>query len=131
MEKKCILCVDDEKIILNSIKTQLKKNFDNEFLFETAENAYDAMELIDDLVSDNVDILIIVSDWLMPGIKGDEFLIQVHKKYPQIVKVLLTGQADNIAIERTQKFANLHKCLYKPWNERELIEAIKTGINKL
>ena len=42
--------------------------------------------------------IIIVSDWLMPGMKGDEFLIQVHQKFPHIVKVLLTGQADSEAI---------------------------------
>ena len=39
----------------------------------------------------------------MPGIKGDEFLIRVHQKYPKIVKVMLTGQADEVAIERVKK----------------------------
>jgi len=126
--KKIILCVDDEKMILNSLKTQLKENFGNSFLYETAENATDALELIDELVDENSLILIIVSDWLMPGIKGDEFLIKVHEKYPQIVKVMLTGQADQKAIERAVIHANLYKCLLKPWNEKELVDTIKNGL---
>jgi len=67
----------------------------------------------------------------MPGIKGDEFLILVHQKYPKIVKVMLTGQADEVAIERVKELANLHRCLYKPWDGKELIETIKSGLAKI
>jgi FixJ family two-component response regulator len=75
--------------------------------------------------------LVIVSDWLMPGMKEDEFPISVHKKYPKIVKVILTGQADELAIERVKKQANLHHCLYKPWDGKESIEIIKSGLAKI
>ena len=128
--KKVILCVDDEKIILSGIKTQLKRNFGDEYQYETAENAIDAMEIIEELVGTEAHILIIVSDWLMPGIKGDEFLINVHKRFPNIVNIMLTGQANEEAIVRAKEQANLHCCLHKPWNEKDLIDAIKTGIEK-
>lgn len=72
----------------------------------------------------------IVSDWLMPKIKGDEFLVQVHEKFPDIAKVMLTGQADETAIKRAQSDANLQACIYKPWQENDLIETIKKGLNK-
>jgi hypothetical protein len=39
------------------------------------------MEIIEEFQEDEIDIVVIVSDWLMPGIKGDEFLINVHKKF--------------------------------------------------
>ena len=80
-------------------------------------------------MKENISLIIIVSDWLMPGTKGDEFLIQVHAKYPQIVKIMLTGQADLAAIERAKKLANLYRCLFKPWDENELVETIETGLN--
>lgn len=131
MPKKAIICVDDEKIILNSLKTQLKEKFGNQYIYETAENAGDADELIDELVGDGCDVLVIVSDWLMPGIKGDEFLINIHKKYPKIVKIMLTGQAKEEAIIRSVNEANLHKCLMKPWSEDDLFETIKSGLEKL
>ena len=131
MGKRVILCVDDEKMILDSLKTQLKSHYGNSYVYETADNPLDAMELIDELNGDGYDILLIVSDWLMPGIRGDEFLIKVHQQYPNIVKVMLTGQADNIAIEHARKEANLHRCIYKPWREEELYDTIESGINDI
>ncbi len=132
MPKPVILCVDDEMVVLNSLKIQLKKEFGDDYLYEIAENADEAMEIIDEIEEEEAsNILVIVSDWLMPGIKGDEFLIGVHKKYPKIVKVILTGQADELAIERVKKQANLHHCLYKPWDGKELIQIIKSGLAKI
>jgi len=131
MSKQVILCVDDEKIILDSLKTQLKEKFGSEFVYETAESADDAMEVIEELDEDGYAILVVVSDWLMPGIKGDEFLIDLHKKFPRVVKLMLTGQADEEAIDRATQYANLHRCIHKPWTDEELFDAIQTGIKKL
>jgi CheY-like chemotaxis protein len=128
MRKSAILCVDDEPTILNSLKEQLRRRFGMRYLYETAESADEAWEVIDDLCADGVDLLIIVSDWLMPGIKGDEFLAQVHKRYPQIVTMMLTGQADDSAIERARREANLYACFHKPWDEEELIQAVAAAL---
>ena len=129
--KKAILCVDDENIILESLREQIEKRLGDEYLYETAENAEEGMEVIEELVEDGTEVLIIVSDWLMPGTKGDEFLIEVHKKFPGIVKVMLTGQAQEEAIKNAKDNANLHACIYKPWNEDELINIIHSGLGKL
>jgi len=125
---RAILCLDDEETILTSLKSQLRRNFGAEYRYEFAQNAEEAFEVIDELVEDHVSILIIVSDWLMPGMRGDEFLIKVHQKFPGIVKVMLTGQADLKAVENARKRANLFRCLYKPWEEEELVETIKKGL---
>jgi CheY-like chemotaxis protein len=131
MLKPVILCVDDEVVILNSLKIQLKKEFGDGYLYEVAENADEALEILEEIQGEEEsDILVIVSDWLMPGIKGDEFLIRVHQKYPKIVKVMLTGQADEVAIARVKEEADLHRCLYKPWDRQELVETIKSGLAK-
>ncbi|HLO51179.1 MAG TPA: response regulator [Kamptonema sp.] len=128
MSKPFILCVDDEKVVLQSLKAQLRKAFGDAYCYEIAEDASDALDLIDEMNDEDISILLIISDWLMPGMKGDEFLIRVHEKFPNIVKIMLTGQADNAAIERVKKSANLSRCLFKPWSEFELIEAIKSGL---
>ncbi|CBN55244.1 MULTISPECIES: response regulator [Kamptonema] len=130
MSKSAILCVDDEIVVLNSLKIQLKKEFGDTYAYEVAESADEALEVIEELKDEETDILVIVSDWLMPGIKGDEFLIKVHEKYPNIVKVMLTGQADESAIDRAKKKAELHACLHKPWDRKELISTIKSGLKK-
>jgi CheY-like chemotaxis protein len=110
---------------------QLKSALGNAYLYEMAENADEAMELIQELAEEEINIILIVSDWLMPGMKGDEFLIRVHQQFPGIIKIMLTGQADEAAIERAQMHANLHRCLYKPWTEEELVETLKSGLAKL
>ena len=131
MPKPVILCVDDEIFVLNSLKIQLKNEFGDAYLYEVAESADEALEIIEELKDEQSDILVIVSDWLMPGIKGNEFLIRVHQKYPKVVKVMLTGQADAATIERVKQEANLHSCLYKPWNGKELGEIIKSGLEQI
>ena len=131
MSKPVILCVDDEKVVLNSLKRQLKQAFGNQYQYEEAENADEALELIDELTQEKIGIILIVSDWLMPGMKGDEFLIRVHQIFPKIVKIMLTGQADESAIKRAKDQAKLHCCLYKPWSQSELVETIKTALEKL
>lgn len=128
MRKNIIICVDDEKIILNSIKAQLKEKYGNSFLYETAESASEALEIIEELMIDLNTNLIVISDWLMPVVKGDEFLIIVHKKYPHSLKIMLTGQADQSSIEKTKREANLFKCIRKPWMETELFSCIDSGL---
>jgi CheY-like chemotaxis protein len=131
MYKPVILCVDDEEAVLESLKAQLKSAFGNSYGYEMAEDANEALELINQLVEKDVTIILIVSDWLMPGMKGDDFLIRIHQKYPKIIKIMLTGQADEAAIERSIQEANLYCCLSKPWSEAELVEAIQSALRNL
>jgi len=127
-QKKAILCVDDEKIVLDALKEQLTANFGYRYIYEVAENAQEAWEVIEDLSEEGVTLLLIVSDWLMPGIRGDEFLIQVHEKFPSISKIMLTGQADPKAMANAEQNANLKACLLKPWNEQELVQIIQSAL---
>ncbi|HAX80413.1 MAG TPA: hypothetical protein DCY88_32400 [Cyanobacteria bacterium UBA11372] len=118
-------------MILNSIIRQLQEEFEDKYTYEMAESAEEALEVLAELEDEEIKVIVIVSDWLMPGMKGDEFLIEVHKRFPQVVKILLTGQADEAAIERANKYANLHNYIAKPWDKKELIGAIISGVEKL
>ncbi|HBQ99901.1 MULTISPECIES: response regulator [unclassified Roseofilum] len=131
MPKPIILCVDDESVVLNSLKIQLKNAFLDNYIYELAESADEAWEIIEELQETDNHLIVIVSDWLMPGVKGDEFLIHVHQKFPKVIKVMLTGQADQSAIERAQKHANLYQHIAKPWKQDKLIETIKSGLQKV
>lgn len=125
MTKPYIICVDDDKSILISLKAQLNHHLSEEFEFEFAECAEEAWEVIDELLEAGKSIAVIISDWIMPRIKGDEFLISVHEKYPNIVKMMLSGHAEADAIKRATNEANLVACLDKPWDIDELISIIR------
>ncbi|AOP34704.1 hypothetical protein A0128_13085 [Leptospira tipperaryensis] len=125
---KAILFVDDEALILMSMKSQVKRHLGDGYRYETALDAGEAWQIIEELVHEDVRILIIISDWLMPNVKGDEFLRQVHSKYPDIQKVIVTGHADDSSIEALKKEINLRSYLKKPWDERELVSTITTAL---
>jgi DNA-binding NtrC family response regulator len=128
MSNSAILCVDDEVMILESLREQLQRNFGDRYLYEVAEGVDEAWQVIQELYDEGIRILVIVSDWLMPGVRGDDFLIAVHARYPEIITVMLTGQADEAAIERVRRQANLHACLRKPWAEAELVNTIEMAL---
>jgi CheY-like chemotaxis protein len=130
MSYAAILCVDDEAPILKVLKEQLKRLFGNQYTYEVAQSAAEAWIVIDELEQEEVQILIIVSDWLMPNVKGDEFLAQVHQRFPEVVNVMLTGQADEAAINRAKEHANLYACIHKPWTEQELQTIIHKALNQ-
>lgn len=131
MSDQAILCVDDERIVLLSLRDQISKHFGNRYQYEFAESVDEAWEIIQDLYLDQIKVLMIVSDWLMPGIKGDEFLVQVHQRFPKIVTILLSGQAEVEAIERARQAAHLYAYVAKPWDESTLIEVIRSGLEQI
>lgn len=124
MKKQAILCVDDEKMILNSLRTQLSDRFGRDYIIEIAENTEEGFEVIEDFLIDKIEKLVVISDWLMPGMKGDEFLAKVHELYPQAVTILLSGQADEDCIQNAKKQTNSFSYMSKPWDREELFLAI-------
>lgn len=129
MEKPTIICVDDETVILKSLQIEMETAFADQCIYEFAESGKEALEILDELADEYLPIIVIVSDWLMPDMKGDDFLIKVHDKYPNVIKIMLTGQADQSAIENAQRNANLYSCLSKPWQPEELISILKKAMN--
>ncbi|MCF8298270.1 MAG: hybrid sensor histidine kinase/response regulator [Saprospiraceae bacterium] len=128
MEKPVILCVDDESIILDSLKEQLQNTFGDKFDIETSDTGKEALEFLDELIIDKVHIPIVIADYIMPGMKGDEFLKQVHIISPETHNVLLTGQADLTAIGNTVNYAKLYRYISKPWHKEDLILTIKEAV---
>lgn len=128
MSRPVILLVDDEQTILEGLKSQLRRLFGRRFGYETAESAPEAWEVIDELIADEVELVVIVSDWLMPGVRGDEFLTEVRARHAHVVRILLTGQAPPEAIERVLNDALVFKVMQKPWSADELQTTIEAGI---
>jgi DNA-binding NtrC family response regulator len=129
--KRAILCVDDEKIVLDSLQEQLRTTFGERFEYEIAESVEEAWEVIEDLVSDGYEMVLVISDWLMPRVKGDTFLIDVHARYPETVTIMLTGQADPDAVQNAMENANLYAYIRKPWREEDLVAYVNKALIQL
>ena len=128
--KLAIICVDDENVVLESLKEQLKRSFGNEYQIEVAESSEDALSLLEDLQKDSIEVALVITDQIMPGLQGDALLIQIHTRYPKILKVLLTGQASTEAIGRSVNFANLYRYIAKPWDEMDLCLTVTEALRR-
>lgn len=128
MPKKLILCVDDEKVVLNTLMAQLTQTFGNRYSYEAFTSAEEAEEYIDEVYAEGSDVHLIICDWLMPRIKGDEFLIRVHKRFPQVALIMLSGQASPEAVERAQKEAHILSFVQKPWDKDYLMNLVQKAL---
>jgi len=72
---------------------------------------------------------LIISDYVMPEIKGDEFLKLAHEKIPDTNKIMLTGQATIEGVSNAINWANLYRYIGKPWEVNDLILTIKEALN--
>lgn len=121
-----IICVDDEKIVLDSLNSQLTRNFGSDYHYEFAESAEEALAVIDEIRNESDEVIyVVISDWLMPGMKGDELLQQVRSRVQNVKTILLTGHVDTAVIRaiEARKDSDI-RCIFKPWNEKDLIDLI-------
>jgi DNA-binding NtrC family response regulator len=113
-----ILFVDDEQGILQSL-VSLTRN--EEFVTLVASSGEEGLEILT-----NIDgIGVIVSDQLMPGISGIDFLQKVWEIAPDTIRILLTGhnapEVENEALCR----AGVFRFIAKPWKNEELIQTLR------
>lgn len=129
MKKPVIICVDDEINLLKSLKIELKRAFEPNYSIEIAEGGEEALELIEELQAEKREIPLIISDYVMPQMKGDELLKRVHEISPDTLKVMLTGQANLEAVCNAINYAKLYRYIAKPWQSEDLILTVKEALN--
>jgi DNA-binding NtrC family response regulator len=126
--KEAILVVDDEIILLLSMRQELKLAFGSRFAFEMATSAQDALAAIERLGGQGTPIVLIISDWLMPGMHGDELLRKVHAEHPSIKLVLLSGHAEDAQMNALAEEVGLYAYLNKPYRRTELIDLVRGAV---
>jgi diguanylate cyclase (GGDEF)-like protein len=119
-DKPIIICIDDEVTVLDSLKIELKKALGDEYIIETAEGGEDALELMEDLIEDGCQVALVLSDYIMPDIRGDEVLKRIHEMSPNTLKIMLTGHANLEAVSNAIKHAKLYRYVSKPWQSEDL-----------
>ncbi len=129
MSKPVIICVDDERIVLVSLRDQLTQHLGNEYEIELAESGEEALEIFAELAEEEVEVPLIISDQIMPGMKGDDLLVVIQNQHPQTLKIMLTGQASAEAVGKAVNQANLYRYITKPWQAEDLKLTVKEALN--
>jgi DNA-binding NtrC family response regulator len=125
MAKKAIICVDDEAVVLLAVKEEVNRGLGGEYAVEGVLTAFAAMDKMKEFAKQGVDVVLVITDWLMPGVKGDVLLKMVREKFPGTQAIMITGQADEDAMQQVLKEGLAGTVLRKPWDAQELVEAIK------
>jgi response regulator RpfG family c-di-GMP phosphodiesterase len=114
-----ILLVDDEPAILDGLRRQLRKKF----TVHTAAGGAEALELLE-----SEPVAVVVSDMRMPQMNGATFLSKVRALYPDVVRILLTGQADTQAAITAVNEGQIYRFLTKPCPPEVLLEEIGSAV---
>ena len=129
MKKPVIICVDDEKIVLTSLKSQLQHHFGSQYQIELAESAEETLELIEELKAEQQQVPLIIADYVMPGMYGDELLVKVKEQLPDTLSIMLTGQATAEAVGEAVNRAGLFRYISKPWHEKDFLLTVCTALD--
>jgi len=115
-----VLCVDDEPNILSSLKRSLRGEG---HVVLTATGGAQALAMLEQMPVD-----LVISDMRMPVMDGAQLLEQVRERWPQVVRILLTGHADMTSTVAAINRGRIFRYIHKPWDEHELLLAVRQGL---
>lgn len=113
-----ILVVDDEVRSLETLKRTLQDDFEIK-LAETVEAARDVLE--------REWVQIILCDQRMPTVTGVEFLKEVRGKWPDVIRMIISGYTDSGDIISAINDAGIYQFIPKPWQPDKLILELKNA----
>jgi response regulator RpfG family c-di-GMP phosphodiesterase len=117
---KAILIIDDEFIILESLRIQISRILPDDVLLEAATTGEESFQLIDEFKQNQKDLVLVISDFNLDDAKGTDVLKHALSHFPAVKKAILTGQADSELIQQFDKDYGLDAIITKPWDFQEI-----------
>ncbi len=121
-----ILSLEDEADVREALERDLE-DFWGKVRLEIAEDADDAWEAVEELVSDGDELALVLSDHRLPGRSGVDFLVELvsDPRFSSTRTVLVTGQADQDDTIRALNEAGLDHYIAKPWSPEDLRRVVR------
>ena len=117
-----LLFVDDEDGVLKALRRIFQ---DENYQILTACNASDAL-----MILEKHTVHLIVSDHRMPGMTGAQLLKQIKGRWPETIRIMLTGYADVQSIMGAVNEGSVYKFITKPWNDEDLRLTISLALQQ-
>lgn len=128
MAPHLILCVDDDATLLVALRALLARHLPPQHHIEIAESADEALELLQEAGPDTPELAVVVCDYIMPGMRGDELLVRLHASHPEARKIMLTGQSELEAVKRSINEAGLYRFIEKPFDNTDLALTVAAAL---
>ncbi|MGC9423087.1 MULTISPECIES: response regulator [Vibrio] len=131
MHKLMILCVDDEREVLDSVLQDLR-DFETHFIIEAAESVAEAKAVIEDYQQQKIPLALILCDHIMPKETGIHFLIELNQQEQtqKTRKILLTGQAGLDDTVEAINHSSLDFFINKPWQSKQLCQIVREQLTQ-
>ena len=124
--KYAVICVDDDPYILQMLGFQLSKIMDQKCtLIEYFTDPKVALENIDQMVSESIDIIFVIVDYQMPKMTGAELIRKLKLKHKYLKCIMLSGQANRSSVDSLKSENLLEEFIEKPWDEDKLFDTIR------
>lgn len=117
-----ILVVDDHKIIRDMLENSLSRE---SYTVHSADSAKEALKILSQKPID-----VVISDEVMPGMTGTQFLAVVRKEYPDTIRIILTGHASLESAMRAINEGEIYRFLTKPCNLVDLSVTIRQALEQ-
>jgi PAS domain S-box-containing protein len=127
MLQPTILCVDDQRDVLLSLQSQLSAHFPN-YTISLADSRDAALALVEQLQGQGSEVHLVIADQVRSTPQEDNLLVELHRRHPDIVKVMLAGQVTVEDLGHIINRGKLYRFLRKPWNETELIDVVEEAL---
>lgn len=129
--KYAVLCVDDDPVILQLIDFQMKKlvNPVNTIVESTTDPAQ-VEEKLEEIRSYGLEPLFLMTDYQMPGMSGAQLIRKMKKINPELNCILLSGQANDVAVAELEDEKLLFSFIGKPWREDQMKEILRPLLSK-
>lgn len=118
-----ILICDDDELIISSLRGLFALETEYEVLAFTS-----SVEAAAEVERRPVDL--VISDFLMPGVNGVEFLGKVRHAQPDAIRILLTGFADKENAIRAINEVGLYHYMEKPWDNDSLLLLVRNALEE-
>lgn len=121
-KQSVILFVDDETNILNSLRRLFRPL---NYKIHTAESGVEALALLE-----NEPVDLVISDMRMPQMDGAQLLEQVRAKWPNILRILLTGYADVGSTIAAINKGEIYRYIAKPWDDNDIVLVVRHALER-
>ena len=123
--RRLVLCVDDNPEVLQALRRELRIGLEQSARIEVAADATQALARLEALGPQPGEAVVIVSDWLMPGMRGEDLIEAITARWGPFGTIVLSGHISPEATARLRTMPQVEDVMAKPWASDALLSMVR------
>ena len=127
--QRYVILVEDDSNVLHELRHQVASVLPNYYIIETANDGFEGLELVNEIVSKGGVIPLIITDYQMPNMSGSEFILKLSDLIPKCRNIMLTGEAQLTDVTELINQQALFRYMQKPWSISDLQMTVQSALH--